>query len=420
MTMGGRLPFESQFNPKLLPLGINLKLRHRPEGAYLAVDPGFRRGFEKTALYGIEHGCTIMGQRVHSQDKAETESRTGGTTSHGCAPLPAFPISAFCFLHGGYHPAMQTPTARPRSFAQHPRVCWRVSADTSPLAEEAVAEWLGTVFGQPAVTYTDLERDRTRVDVFLTVKPAWTRARRNDLRAGLNAAAARAGDTTSPAVKLSRVRAQDWTESWKRHFQPIEVGQSLLVKPSWSRKLPRKGQAVVVLDPGLSFGTGQHPTTAFCLEQLARRRHPDEPQSFLDIGTGSGILAIAAAKLGYTPIQAFDNDPDAVRVATANARRNRVERRVAFQCQDLMKLASKAARRYSVLCANLTADLLLREQPRILAQLAEGGVLVLAGILKSQFAQVRDAYEASGLRLVASRAGKEWRSGAFTQAHRSR
>jgi ribosomal protein L11 methyltransferase len=171
---------------------------------------------------------------------------------------------------------------------------------------------------------------------------------------------------------------------------------------------------VVVLDPGLSFGTGQHPTTAFCLEQLVARRSSKERQSLLDLGTGSGILAIAAAKLGYKPISALDFDAEAVRVARVNARRNRVADRIRFSRRDLTRMPRRAGRTYAVVCANLLADLLLAERERILARLQPVGLLVLAGILKTEFAAVQAAYEAAGLRLVASRAEKEWRSGGFT------
>ncbi len=149
------------------------------------------------------------------------------------------------------------------------------------------------------------------------------------------------------------MKREDWAESWKRHFKPIEIRvkarpsaarqsasqpPSLLVKPSWSRRRAAKNQAVVILDPGLSFGTGQHPTTAFCLHEIARCRQPGTAQSFLDIGTGSGILAIAAAKLGYAPVQAFDFDPESVRVAGDNARKNRVTGRLKLTRGDLAKL----------------------------------------------------------------------------------
>jgi ribosomal protein L11 methyltransferase len=172
----------------------------------------------------------------------------------------------------------------------------------------------------------------------------------------------------------------------------------------------------VVLDPGLSFGTGHHPTTAFCLRQVLRLRRPSAAQSVLDIGTGSGILALAAAKLGYGPVDGFDYDPEAVRVARGNAQSNGVRARIRFRRADVKHLPRNPRRRYSVVCANLMANLLVEARPRIVAALEPGGCLLLAGILDTEFAQVRTAYEASGLELVASRAENEWRSGAFVFA----
>jgi SAM-dependent methyltransferase len=125
---------------------------------------------------------------------------------------------------------------------------------------------------------------------------------------------------------------------------------------------------VVVLDPGLSFGTGQHPTTGFCLRELVRRRESGVEQSFLDLGTGSGILAIAAAKMGYTPVVALDFDPDCVRVAQNNARRNRVADRVTVRRGDVSCLSKHPRPRHDVVCANLVAPLLVKEADRIAAQ----------------------------------------------------
>jgi ribosomal protein L11 methyltransferase len=253
--------------------------------------------------------------------------------------------------------------------------------------------------------------------VYLPEKPDWSQPGRARLEAGLEAIRSCGLKIGPGRISLARVRREDWAESWKRHFKPIEIGPALLIKPSWSRRRPRQGQALVVLDPGLSFGTGQHPTTAFCLEQLAARRaRGKEAQSFLDIGTGSGILAIAAARLGYAPIDAFDFDPEAVRVARANARRNRVSGRIRFFRQDVTRLPRRAKRKYSLVCANLISSLLVAERDRILARLSDDGLLVLAGILKTEFQKVRKAYEAAGLRLAASRAQNEWRSGSFARA----
>jgi ribosomal protein L11 methyltransferase len=213
-------------------------------------------------------------------------------------------------------------------------------------------------------------------------------------------------------IKVAKVRREDWAESWKRHFQSIEIGGTLLVKPSWIKRKPRKTQAVVVLDPGLSFGTGQHPTTAFCLNEIVRRRKT-EIQSFLDIGTGSGILAIAAAKLGFKPVRAVDFDPEAVRVAKANARANGVSKKIKILRGDVTKFSIRPKEQFDLVCANLISNLLIAERRKIVAQMQRGGVLVLAGILKSEFMEVQKTFEESGLKLVAGKNEKEWRSGSF-------
>jgi ribosomal protein L11 methyltransferase len=187
----------------------------------------------------------------------------------------------------------------------------------------------------------------------------------------------------------------------------------LLVKPSWSQRQPTRGQSVVILDPGLSFGTGQHPTTHFCLAQLVAAKKPDTRQSFLDIGTGSGILAIAAAKLGFRPVHGFDFDPEAVRVAAENAARNAVVDVFEPQCRNLLKMPTPKAPRHDVIAANLLANLLLAARDRILAHLRPGGRLIVAGILAREFNEVQSSYEQAGLRLVADREQKEWRSGCF-------
>ncbi len=193
----------------------------------------------------------------------------------------------------------------------------------------------------------------------------------------------------------------------------MEIGKTLLLKPSWSKKSPKKGQVVVVLDPGLSFGTGQHATTEFCLQEIVRHANRTQPQSFLDIGTGSGILAIAASKLGYKPVYAFDFDPEAVRVSRANARSNGVLPKIRIVRDDVTQLPTSIKWRYDFICANLISDLLVAERKRIVAQLNPGGILVLAGILKKEFAEMQREFEKSGLKLVRAKSKKEWRSGSF-------
>jgi len=284
---------------------------------------------------------------------------------------------------------------------------WQISVTTAPEEEEIVSALLEEFFAQPASVYSDAEKKTSVVSVYCSNSRKWISPRTKLLVQKLADMAVRA------PVRVKQLQPQDWAESWKKHFHPLQIGSALLVKPSWSKRQARKGQAVVILDPGLSFGTGQHPTTEFCLRQIVAHHNSAEPRSFLDIGTGSGILAIAAARLGYSPIEAFDFDGEAVRVARANAKKNRVDKRISLSQRDLTKLGHRARRKFDLICANLISNLLIEQREKILSRLKPGGVLVLAGILKGEFLQVQRVYEQAGLKLISSRAEKEWRSGAF-------
>ena len=279
-----------------------------------------------------------------------------------------------------------------------------------------ISSWMVEMFGARAFSYTDAETRAVTITVCLPVKPPWGAAVRHQLAAGLERIRACGLPVGAGTFALRRLPRRDWAESWKRHFRPLEIGSALLLRPSWSRRRARTGQSVIVLDPGLSFGTGRHPTTAFCLRQLVAYRPLGPARSFLDIGTGSGILAIAAAKLGYRPIRAFDFDPDSVRTARQNAVRNRVQ--VAFSRYDVTRLSRRPKVQYSLVCANLISDLLVAQCEAITAQVRPAGVLAVAGILTEEFPQVRAAYEGAGLTLVTSRGDAEWCSGAFRRLER--
>ena len=289
----------------------------------------------------------------------------------------------------------------------------KISVTTTSEAEETISSVLEKIIGQPAFVYVDAEKQTTVASVYASKKSDWSADRQASLRRELQQLRAGGVPLGSGRISVAKVRREDWAESWKRHFKPIEIGSALLLKPSWSRRRPKKNQAVVVLDPGLSFGTGQHPTTRFCLEQLVAARKPGEVQGFLDIGTGSGILAIAAARLGYRPVAGTDFDPQAIRIARENAKQNEALGQVRLVCRDLLREPIRSRRKYDLVCANLIFDLLLEGSARIASRLKPDGVLVLAGILRAQFPQVRSEYEKHGLRLIRSKAENEWVAGAF-------
>ncbi len=299
------------------------------------------------------------------------------------------------------------------------RNLWRVSVDTSPEGEAPVTMVLSEFFKQGVASYTHIETARTRVSVWLPDRRQITAAALQDLKTSIQTRAGRAAKLLRARISVSRVRDEDWAESWKRHFKVLEIGSKLLISPPWIRRRPKPGQTMLVLNPGLSFGTGQHPTTAFCLEQIVRRRALGSSQSFLDIGTGSGILALAAARLGYGPVVAFDFDPDAIRCARANAQANKLSRVVRPVLGDVRQLSLSPGRRYSLVCANLISDLLIAKIDLISAQVAPDGVLVLAGILRREFDTVVAACEAQRLKRVACRSVGEWRSGTFAWARLS-
>lgn len=295
---------------------------------------------------------------------------------------------------------------------------WQITVNTSEESQEAVSEMMERVIHEPASIYIDTETHEVSVTIYLTKLQRQSKALRADLETGIDVIQ-NAGLNPAPGkIHIRKLAPKNWAESWKRHFKPIQIGKALLIKPSWSKLTPRHGQALVVLDPGLSFGTGRHATTSFCLQQLTARRKPEQKQSLLDIGSGSGILAICAAKLGYSPVDAFDFDPDAVRVSIENAQSNGVGNSVIPRRKDLTRLPAKSARQYDIVCANLMHDLLIAEAGKIIARLKPDGHLILAGILTTQFAEVLKTYKKFGFKLIVSRVEKEWRSGELVRSEK--
>lgn len=289
----------------------------------------------------------------------------------------------------------------------------RITVVTSFEAEEPVSALLETIFSETPTTYTSLEQNQSTVSLFTRKCASELRAQIPAINRGLHALRQMGLDTGASEIRISKVRREDWSHSWKKYFKTIQIGRALMIKPSWSRQKPQPGQALVVLDPGLSFGTGQHATTSFCLREIVRHNSSPGTKSLLDIGCGSGILAISAAKLGCRPVEAFDFDPVAVRVARKNCQINRVTAKVVIRRRDLEKLPLKSTRKFDLVCANLVSTLLLEQRDKIIQRLAPHGTLVLAGILHSEFPKVQAGYQSVGLKLRRTKVEREWQSGSF-------
>ncbi len=210
-------------------------------------------------------------------------------------------------------------------------------------------------------------------------------------------------------VEIRELPDTDWRESYKAHFKAWRFGR-LHWAPEWergSRVLP-EGDRVVWLDPGMAFGTGNHETTRLCVERLVA--YPDHKYAtarVVDAGCGSGILAISAAVLGFSDVSGFDNDPEAVAIARANAERNDVASRITFRTGDLE--SGFAGRQADLLLANIQADVLGRFVRELVSAVAPGGWLVLSGILASEVGRVREVFSDPGRGAsIESRVLGEW------------
>ena len=198
----------------------------------------------------------------------------------------------------------------------------------------------------------------------------------------------------------------DWAEAWKAHFPVLRVGHRLVIRPTWRRHRHQPDDVVLALDPGMAFGTGLHPTTRLCLvavEDLADRG-PLAGARVLDVGCGSGILAIAALKLGAATAVGLDTDPIAIEATRENARRNGLARRIRVRQGSLP--SGEGA--FDVVLANLIAGLLVVLAAGLHDELRPGGVLLASGIFIDREAQVRSSFEAAGLRVGGRSAEGDW------------
>ncbi|GBC78456.1 Ribosomal protein L11 methyltransferase [bacterium HR08] len=206
-------------------------------------------------------------------------------------------------------------------------------------------------------------------------------------------------------VRVRAIPAEDWAGRWKEGYTPFPVGRRFLITPSWAQPPDAGGRVLLVIDPGMAFGTGTHETTQHCLLALEEYW---SGRSLLDVGTGTGILAIAAARMNpEARIVALDIDPEACAVALENLARNGVRERVALICGTLEDAPEE---RFEMVMANLTADVLLNMLPLFPHRLEAGGTLVLSGLLEGDEGLFLEALAARAFRLIEIKRGGEWRT----------
>lgn len=205
---------------------------------------------------------------------------------------------------------------------------------------------------------------------------------------------------SAPCVR--ELAEEDWAEAWKKYYTILRVGARVVIKPSWLAYTPRADDVVIELDPGMAFGTGLHPTTRLCLRAL--EAHQGAAARVLDVGTGSGILAIAAAKLGARAILARDTDVVAIETAARNVAINRVEDYVRVERGTL----DASCNQFDLICINILAEVIVELAPALAAALRPGGVVIASGILDFKADDVADALDTVGIAIIEKNQEEDW------------
>lgn len=199
------------------------------------------------------------------------------------------------------------------------------------------------------------------------------------------------------------VDEEDWANAWKQFFKPVRITDRLTIKPTWEAYEASGDEQVIELDPGMAFGTGTHPTTVLCTRML--EKWLPEGAQVVDVGTGSAILSIACAKLGAERVLALDLDPVAVKVAEENVRQNHAEGVVSVQTNDLLKQVEGP---FSVVVANILAEIIVRMIPDAYRVLDDNGVLIVSGIIQEKADWVRTEIEHHGFTIREVEADQDW------------
>ncbi len=198
-------------------------------------------------------------------------------------------------------------------------------------------------------------------------------------------------------IEVVGVCEEDWANSWKAYYKPFKIGKIVIV-PAWERYEAQDGEIIVTMDPGMAFGTGTHETTRLIIGLL--QKYVKAGDSLLDVGTGSGILAICGAKLGAGECYAYDIDPMSVRVANENIKDSGLEGRIVCEQSDLLKQAYKMAGGYNIVCANIVADIIIRMTPDVSDFMNDKTVLLASGIISERCHDVVECFEQNGFKIV--------------------
>jgi ribosomal protein L11 methyltransferase len=274
----------------------------------------------------------------------------------------------------------------------------QLSLRTNPVALDAVSNFL-IERGSPGVVI-----NKNQVQAYFAY-PEDSATIRRDVQRFLRGIRGMYPEIGEDRLRWRVLKDRNWNYSWRRFFSPQKVGQAFLVAPPWAKLPPLGRRHLIVIEPGMAFGTGTHATTRGCMEFIERvvRSFGKNPFIALDVGTGSGILAIALAKLGASKVWALDNDPVALKVAQENIVCNGVEKIVFCSARPVTRL-----RTFPVVVANLTAETIMMLAESLSKRVAPCGYLILSGVLRPKSEQLVRYFGLNGFRMIKLKGEKEW------------
>ena len=288
-----------------------------------------------------------------------------------------------------------------------PETCksWRRVSITAPSSlTDLICSFLCGITGQ-GTEQSDSGEDVETITAYLAESPDAERQQRQiEQFFALLQDSLQAGEKLH--LSFSSLKDEDWNLRWKQHFKPELITPRLVIKPTWEGYSAASDEKIIEMDPGMAFGTGHHASTRLCvqfIDQLLQGQCP--PRTILDVGTGTGILAMAAVLLGASSALAIDNDPEAVQVAAENIQRNNLANTIEVSGSDLKDVMG----RFDLVIANIIHDTLLLLAPSLVDKVAKNGHLVLAGILLGeQEERIVKAYCDFGLQHLGTRQEGEW------------
>ena len=283
----------------------------------------------------------------------------------------------------------------------------KVTINAEAILTESISDYLIGVLNAAVEYSVDDGQSVHAIHAFI-MADSWLHEERESLEAAITGFTDEMADifqAEKPSVKSEIISDQDWSKNWKEYFKPFEILEGLVIAPSWQPYTIGENEKLIVMDPGMAFGTGHHATTRLCLEMIKSETQCFQNAAVLDVGTGTGILGMAAALWGADRVLGIDNDDEAVAAAELNIRRNKLQNKMNTSSKPLAEISGE----YPLIVANIIHDVLIALAEDLAKVTRRGGILVLSGLIYGdQTKSITERFQKIGFSLLEEQQDGEW------------